>query len=138
MCKSGRINAIGVRKISSASMYRPNRVGLNGHPCLTPMRHPKFSDRVFGVYTGVFLANGVYTGYIRLTAPRSQLYGPFENGEMCKLYARVRLYAVLFRSTILLTNEKGYDYVNQIVHRGFAEIHYPVSYRADSWVQGWI
>ncbi len=57
------------------------------------MRHPKFSDRVFGVYTGVFLANGVYTGYIRLTAPRSQLYGPFENGEMCKLYARVRLYA---------------------------------------------
>ncbi len=39
------MSAVSSKCFSSPSTYNPNRVGLSGHPCFTPMRHLKMAER---------------------------------------------------------------------------------------------
>ncbi|DBA84031.1 TPA: hypothetical protein ACH3X1_016797 [Trebouxia sp. C0004] len=38
------MSAVSSKRFSSPSTYKPNRVGLSGHPCFTPMRHLKMAE----------------------------------------------------------------------------------------------
>ncbi len=39
------MSVVSSRCFSSPSTYSPNSVGLNGHPCFTPIRHLKMADK---------------------------------------------------------------------------------------------